>query len=82
MSDGRPAGEDAGPELIVASEEAFVAPDAVMDLLVEDASFDISGKWEGWEEVHEPLPEDFEEHARFLVCPFGFVECIVSRNIE
>jgi hypothetical protein len=82
VPDGRPAGEDAGPKPIVASEEAFVAPDAVVYLLVEDACFEVSGKWEGREEVHEPLPEDFEEDARFLVGPFGFVECVEEYGVE
>ena len=33
-----------------------MAPDAVVCLIVEDACFDVSGEWEGRENVHEPLP--------------------------
>ena len=36
----------------------------------------------GWKKVHEPLPEDFEEDTRLLVCSLGFVECMEKYGVE
>jgi hypothetical protein len=55
MSDSRPAREDARSAAVIASEEAFVTPNAVVYVLVEDACFEIPGEWKGREEVHESL---------------------------
>ena len=55
MSDSRPAGENTRPTAVIASEKTLVAPNAVLYLLVENVCFEISGEWEGREDVHEPL---------------------------
>jgi hypothetical protein len=55
VSDSRPAREDARSEAVISGEEAFVASNAVVYILVEDACFQLPGEWKGREEVHEPL---------------------------
>jgi len=55
VSDSRPAREDARSSAVIAGEEAFVAPNAVVHLLVEDACIELPGEWKRREEVHESL---------------------------
>ena len=55
MSKSRVLGEDACPMAIIAGEEAFVAPNAVVYILIEDACFELPREWKGREEVHESL---------------------------
>ena len=55
VSDSRPAREDARSAAVIAGEEAFVAPNAVVYILIEDACFELPREWKGREEVHESL---------------------------
>jgi hypothetical protein len=55
VSHSRPAREDARSAAVIAGEEAFVASNTVMDILVEDTCFELPGEWKGREEVHESL---------------------------
>ena len=60
MSGSRAIRKDACCVPVVWSEGSFIALVTVVYILVKKVSHDICGEWERREEVHEPLPKDFE----------------------
>ena len=82
MSGSRAVRKDICCVPIVLSEGSFIALVTVVYILVKKVSLDICREWERREEVHEPLPKDFEWDAIFLVSSLGFVECVEKDGVK